>query len=107
MSVEEIAPEELQRRQAGGSPPRLIDVREPWEVAIAAIPGAANIPLSELPRRLGELDPQADTVIMCKAGGRSMRAAMFLASQGFGRVANLTGGIDAWTRDIDPSLQPY
>ena len=107
MSVEEISPEELKRRQASATPPRLIDVREPWEVAIAKIPGATYIPLNELPQRLGELDPKADTVIMCKAGGRSLRAAMFLASRGFDRVANLTGGIDAWTREIDPSLQPY
>ena len=107
MSIEEISPEELKRRQTSGVPPRLIDVREPWEVAMAAIPGAIHIPLNELPQRLGELDPKADTVVMCKAGGRSLRAAMFLQTRGFSHVANLTGGIDAWTRDVDPSLQSY
>ena len=107
MSIEEISPEELKRRQASGVPPRLIDVREPWDVAMAAIPGAIHIPLNELPQRLGELDPKADTVVMCKAGGRSLRAAMFLQTRGFSHVANLTGGIDAWTRDVDPSLPSY
>ena len=107
MSIEEISPEELKRRQASSAPPRLIDVREPWEVAMAAIPGAIHIPLNELPQRLGELDPKAETVVMCKAGGRSLRAAMFLQSRGFSHVANLSGGIDAWTRDVDPSLPSY
>jgi sulfur-carrier protein adenylyltransferase/sulfurtransferase len=107
MSVEEIPPAELQRRQARATPPRLVDVREPWEVAIAAIPGAIHIPLNELPQRLAELDPAVETVVMCKAGSRSLRAALFLESRGFGHVANLTGGIDAWARDVDPALQSY
>ncbi len=107
MTIEQISPEELKRRQASDAPPRLIDVREPWEVEIAAIPGATYIPLNQLPQRLAELDPKAETVVMCKAGGRSQRAAAFLQSKGFDRVANLSGGIDAWTRDIDPSLKSY
>jgi rhodanese-related sulfurtransferase len=76
-------------------------------VAIVSLPGTVNIPLNELPQRLGELDPTADTVVMCKAGSRSRRAAVFLQTHGFEHVANLTGGVDAWTRDIDPSLQSY
>jgi rhodanese-related sulfurtransferase len=107
MSVSEMSVQQLKQRQADASPLCLVDVREPWEVAIASIPGATYIPLSELPQRLGELDPAADTVIMCKAGARSLRAALFLQSHGFGKVANLTGGIDAWIRVVDPSLQSY
>jgi sulfur-carrier protein adenylyltransferase/sulfurtransferase len=107
VAIEEIPPLELKRRQESGSPPRVIDVREPWEIAIASLPGTVNIPLSELPQRLGELDPKAETVVMCKAGGRSRHAAGFLQTRGFERIANLTGGIDAWTRDIDPTLQSY
>jgi rhodanese-related sulfurtransferase len=107
MAAEEISPQELQRRREADPNVRVIDVREPWEVAIASLTGAVNIPLSELPQRLSELDPQAETVVMCKAGGRSRRAAAFMLTQGFARVANLTGGIDAWTHDIDPSLQTY
>jgi rhodanese-related sulfurtransferase len=107
MPVKEIPPQELKRRQDSGEPLRLIDVREPWEVAIASVPGAVNIPLNELPQRLQELDPQADIVVMCKVGGRSARAAAFLQTRGFLHVANLAGGIDAWTQDIDPTLQSY
>lgn len=105
--IEEIAPLELKRRQQAASPPRVLDVREPWEVAIASLPGTINIPMNELPQRLAELDPKADTVVMCKAGSRSRRVAAFLQTRGFEHVANLTGGIDAWARDIDPSLQSY
>jgi sulfur-carrier protein adenylyltransferase/sulfurtransferase len=107
MVAEEIDPTEFKRRLDSADAVRLIDVREPWEVAIAGLAQAVNIPLNELPQRLQELDPNADIVVMCKSGGRSRRAAAFLVSRGFGRVANLTGGIDAWTRDIDPTLQTY
>lgn len=71
MSVEEISPAELKRRQQANAALRVIDVREPWEVAIASLPGTLNIPLNELPQRLGQLDPKVDTVVMCKAGSRS------------------------------------
>jgi sulfur-carrier protein adenylyltransferase/sulfurtransferase len=107
MAVEEIPPQELKRRRDADPALRLIDVREPWEVAIASLPGATHIPLGELPQRLHELDPAVQTVVMCKAGSRSRRAAAFMLSHGFNRVANLTGGIDAWTRDIDPTLPTY
>ena len=88
-------------------PLQLLDVREPWECAIARLPASLNIPLGDIAARWRELDPAADIVVVCKAGGRSRRAAQFLSAQGFGRVANLSGGIDAWTRDIDPSLAAY
>jgi len=107
MPVTEIEPLELKRRQDSGETVRLIDVREPWEVAIASVPGAVNIPLNELPRRLQELDPGAEIVVMCKVGGRSSRAAAFLMTRGFQHVTNLAGGIEAWARDIDPTLQSY
>ena len=106
-SVPEITPQELKRRLDTGEPVTVLDVREPWECAIAHLGGSLNIPLNEVPSRLGELDSAAETVVMCKAGGRSRRAAEFLASHGFGRVVNLTGGIDAWSRDIDPGLARY
>jgi rhodanese-related sulfurtransferase len=107
MAAEEIDAAEFRRRLEAGRAIRLIDVREPWEVAIARLPQALNIPLNELPQRLQELDTKAETVVMCKSGGRSRRAAAFLVSRGFEHVANLSGGIDAWTRDIDPTLQGY
>jgi rhodanese-related sulfurtransferase len=82
-------------------------VREPWEIAIVSLPGTVNIPLNELPQRLAELDPKSELVVMCKAGARSRRAAAYLQTHGFDRVANLTGGIDAWARDIEPDMPSY
>jgi sulfur-carrier protein adenylyltransferase/sulfurtransferase len=106
-SVPEITPQELKRRLDAGESVTVLDVREPWECAIARLAGSLNIPLNEVPSRLGELDSAAETVVMCKAGGRSRRAAEFLSSHGFGQVVNLSGGIDAWSRDIDPSVATY
>src|SRR4051794_28219880 len=85
----------------------LLDVREPWEVALASIPGSVAMPMHEIPARLAELDAAAEIIVMCKAGGRSQRVAEFLAARGFGRVSNLRGGIDAWSRDIDPDVPEY
>ena len=85
----------------------MLDVREPWECAIARLAGSINIPLDELPRRLAELDARATTIVMCKAGGRSRRAAQYLAGAGFNQAVNLAGGIDAWARDVDPGLPTY
>ncbi len=85
----------------------LIDVREPWEYQTARIPGSKLIPLGELPKRLNELDPNADIVAHCKSGGRSQRAVDLLKQNGFHRVRNLTGGILAWSDKIDRSVPKY
>jgi rhodanese-related sulfurtransferase len=105
--IPEIAPQELKRRLDAGESITVLDVREPWECAIARLQGTVNIPLNEIPARLLELDSNAELVVMCKVGGRSRRAAEFLSARGFSRVANLAGGIDAWAREIDPSLSAY
>lgn len=81
---------------AVGSDGQLIDVREPDEVAGGSLPGAVNIPLGDLPGRIGELDPSRRVVLLCRSGGRSGQAAEFLAGSGFGDVVNLTGGMLAW-----------
>ena len=107
MAVPELAPQQLKRRLDAGEPLRLLDVREPWECAIARLPGSVNIPLGEIPVRWQELDAESEIIVVCKAGTRSRRAAQFLSAQGLRRVANLSGGIDAWTRDVDPSLPSY
>lgn len=107
MPIPEIEPQELKRRQDSGESINVLDVREPWETAIASLPGTIRIPLNELPQRLHELDPKAELIVMCKAGGRSRRAAAYLQTLGFDRVANLTGGIDAWAREIEPDLPTY
>ena len=85
----------------------LLDVREPWEVAIAAIPGSLGIPMAEIPARLGELREAGEIIVMCRSGGRSQRIADFLVAQGFARVSNLQGGITAWSREIDPNVPEY
>jgi sulfur-carrier protein adenylyltransferase/sulfurtransferase len=107
MAVPEIGPAELQQRLTSGAPPVVLDVRESWECAIVRLPDTVHIPLGEVPERWRELDPNAALVVMCHSGGRSRRAAEFLQSKGFAKVTNLTGGIDAWTREIDPSLASY
>jgi rhodanese-related sulfurtransferase len=87
--------------------PVLLDVREPWEYGKARIEGSRLIPMRELPARIAEIDGERDVVTICHHGGRSMQAAMFLEKQGFKRVHNLVGGIDAWSRTIDPAVPLY
>ncbi|MET0782597.1 MAG: ThiF family adenylyltransferase [Microbacterium sp.] len=94
-------------RDASADPPVLLDVREPYEVAIAALPGAVTIPLGRLDARLAELDPAAATVVFCHLGVRSATALTRLESAGFARARHLAGGIDAWSRTVDPELPRY
>ncbi len=98
---------QLATRLSGGQPPILLDVREPHELAISALPGALNIPLGTLAARLSELDSAKELVIFCKAGTRSARALELLVSAGFKRVKNLKGGINAWAKEVDPKLPVY
>ena len=85
----------------------LLDVREPHELQISALPGVLNIPLGTLAARLPELDSAREMVVFCKAGTRSARALELLASAGFKKVQNLKGGINAWAREVDTSLPVY
>lgn len=107
MAVKEVSVRELKHRLDAGEKFQLLDVREPWEVAIARLPASTHIPLGQLPARLSELPTDSDIIVMCKSGGRSRRAAEMLAARGFDRTANLTGGIDAWAHEIDPTLPTY
>ncbi len=86
---------------------RLLDVREPHELEISAIQGAVNIPLGQLASRLSELDSAEEMVVFCKAGTRSARALELLVSAGFKKIKNLQGGINAWAREVDPTLPIY
>jgi len=107
-SDREITVEELKRKMDAHEPDLcVLDVREPQEFQIARIPGTVLIPLGEVPRRVGELDPNKEFVVHCKSGVRSAKAAEFLRSAGFSRVKNLKGGILAWIDRIDPSQPKY
>lgn len=87
--------------------PLLLDVREPWEHQTCRIDGSLLIPMAEVPQRAAELDADADIVVICHHGSRSMRVALYLAGQGYGKVHNLDGGVDAWARRVDPSMPQY
>jgi rhodanese-related sulfurtransferase len=106
-AVTQVDPAGLKAKMDARQPFCLLDVREPWEVALASIPGSLSIPMNEIPARLEELRTAGEIIVMCRSGGRSQRIADFLAAQGFARVGNLQGGITAWSRDIDPSVPEY
>jgi sulfur-carrier protein adenylyltransferase/sulfurtransferase len=98
---------ELKARMDEGNAPVIVDVREPAEFDICRIPGARLIPLGQLPARLGELDPAAEIVLHCKAGGRSAKATALLRERGFTQVRNLSGGILGWIDQVDPTQAKY
>ncbi len=95
------------RADAAREAPLLIDVREPWEVALCRIDGALPIPLGDVERRAGELPRDRALVTVCHHGGRSQHAAMLLARAGFAQVHNMTGGVDAWALEVDPTMKRY
>ncbi len=103
----EISARELKDRLESGESLAVIDVREPHEFEIARLPGATLIPLNTLPARLAELDISREIVLHCHHGQRSMRALEFLRQSGFRKLKNLKGGIDAWSKDVDPSVPRY
>ncbi len=86
----------------------LVDVREPWEVAIASIPGSLAMPMGDVPSRAhAELDPEQRIIAVCHHGVRSLNVAAWLRNQGFEQAQSLSGGIDAWAARIDPSTPRY
>ncbi|MDP3759574.1 MAG: rhodanese-like domain-containing protein [Ramlibacter sp.] len=99
------------RSQPPGSRPVVLDVREPWELQTASVKPAGfelvAIPMNEVPARVAELDAQQPVAVLCHHGVRSQRVAMFLAGNGFDRLANIAGGIDAWSGELDPAVPRY
>ncbi len=102
-----LAPADLKARLDSGEKLILLDVRETEEVGICALPGITHIPLGELSIRHTELDPDAETVVICHHGIRSAHAANALAGLGFETLWNLSGGVERWARDVDPSMSRY
>lgn len=105
--IEQIDPRALRDRLAGENPPVVLDVREPEELEIARFPGAVEIPMGDVPGRLCDLDPAKEIVVVCHHGMRSAHIAGYLSQQGFERIANLSGGIDAWALLVDRSISRY
>ncbi|HEV2913399.1 MAG TPA: molybdopterin-synthase adenylyltransferase MoeB [Pyrinomonadaceae bacterium] len=106
--MEEITATELKARLDRGDSIQIIDVREPHEFDIARIPDTKLIPLGQVTNRMSEIDPNRETVVHCKMGGRSAKAIEALKRAGFaGRLLNLKGGITAWSNEVDPSVPKY
>ena len=104
---DEMSVRTLAERMRRGDAPELLDVREPWEHAYARIPGARLVPLGTLPEALASLDPSREYVLQCHHGVRSRHAVELLRAAGFRRLHNLTGGIAAWSAEIDPGVPSY
>jgi rhodanese-related sulfurtransferase len=106
--MQEITAKELKAKIDAGEDFQLIDVREPNEYAVAKIEGAKLIPLGQIIQRMSEIDPTRETIVQCKAGGRSATAIQALQRAGFtGELKNLRGGITAWSNDVDPKIPKY
>jgi molybdopterin/thiamine biosynthesis adenylyltransferase/rhodanese-related sulfurtransferase len=104
--IHQISPVELKQKLDAGENIFVLDVREPHEYQIANL-GAYLIPLGDLPARVHELDSSREIVVHCKMGGRSQKAAEFLQQAGFKKIQNLAGGINAWSRQVDPTIPSY
>jgi len=106
---QEISAQELAARIQQGKPLQIIDVREDWEREIAKIPGDVHIPMNTIPQRVADVKAPAggEVVIYCHGGVRSMMVAGFLEQNGMPGVLSLSGGIDAWSCEVDPTVARY
>lgn len=107
--MEQITPEQLKAwlDDASRAKPVLLDVREPWEFETCHIAGSKLMPMRGIPAQADALQRDAETVVICHHGGRSFQVAMFLEQQGFTRLYNLNGGVEAWARGVDPAMPRY
>jgi rhodanese-related sulfurtransferase len=109
--IAHISVEELAERLAAGDRLQLIDVREPEELAIASLSQFQNLPLSQFAQWSGQiqahLNPTTETIVMCHHGMRSAQMCHWLINQGFTNVKNLSGGIDAYSTAVDPTVPRY
>ncbi len=104
----EITIDQLKQHLATPQPPVLLDVREQWEYDTAHIEGSTLIPMNEVPARaFKELDEETPILVLCHHGARSLSVAVWLRNQGFEQAQSVSGGIDAWSRTIDPTIPRY
>lgn len=103
----QLSPTELNTKQLENTELVLLDVREPWEYELAHISNSILIPLGQLPLKIERLDKHKEIVCLCHHGVRSYHAATYLVSASFESVYNLTGGIDAWSIDLDSTIPRY
>jgi len=104
----EITVAQLQSLLAAEHPPLLLDVREPWEYQTAHIEPSTLLPMNEIPGRAHqELDEDAPILVLCHHCARSLSVAAWLRQQGFDKAQSVSGGIDAWSRLIDPTIPRY
>ena len=104
----EISPAELVALRQQPNPPTVLDVREKWEYDTAHLPDTLLMPMGDIPSRAhAELDPDAPVIVLCHHGARSLNVTMWLRGQGFDHAQSLAGGIDAWSRTIDPAIPRY
>lgn len=104
---DELSPTEFMDRCECGEPWQLLDVREPWEVATASVSIAMCIPMAEVANRLDELDHSRPVAVLCRSGARSAQIAELLVNKGFAAVANISGGINAWSQQLDAGIPRY
>jgi adenylyltransferase/sulfurtransferase len=105
--VSEITPHELKARLDASHRPLLLDVRQDWETRLCKLPNAVHIPIEEIELRTEELDPATEIVVYCHQGVRSAAVAEYLRQLGFRDVKNLSGGLDAWARTVEPGMRRY
>jgi rhodanese-related sulfurtransferase len=109
--MDSLRVEQLKDFVAGNPGTLLLDVREPWEVALARIEVAgaqqADIPMQQVPQRLDEIDRSQSIVCICHHGARSAQVVAFLLQQGYSRVYNLAGGVEAWSTQVDAAVPRY
>jgi len=103
----EIGPKDLQRMRTAGEKHVVVDVREKWELDVAALPDVRHIPLGELQARFAELPKDRPLVMFCRSGRRSMDATVFLRQHGYDQAVNLRGGVLSWAAEIDPAMKTY
>jgi rhodanese-related sulfurtransferase len=103
----EIDVEDLKSGQIGDKKIAVLDIRDPWEIEICALPDSINVPMAVLPNRIDTLPRDAVLAVICHHGMRSLHAAAWLRKHGFDDAVSLRGGIDAWARRVDRNMATY